>query len=176
VNAPARTGIAAISNSDGGICVLAIDHRDSMRKFLAPDAPDTISAADITTLKIDVVSALIDQVTGVMLEPEFSIPQITGAGLVPSNVGVIAALEAQGYLDDPSGAVTSILDGWSIQHAQDAGAAMVKLLLPYRPEAPLAAAQEAVAKQVAADSQSAGIPLVLEPLPWGLDTQTITPS
>jgi tagatose-1,6-bisphosphate aldolase len=47
---------------------------------------------------------------------------------------------------------------------------MVKLLLPYRPEAPLAAAQEAVAKQVIADSQSAGIPLVLEPLPWGLDT------
>jgi tagatose 1,6-diphosphate aldolase len=83
---------------------------------------------------------------------------------------VIAALEAQGYHDDPSGSITSVLDGWSIEQARDAGAAMVKLLLPYRPDASTAAAQEEVARQIIADSVRLSMPLVLEPLPWGSDS------
>ena len=137
-----------------------------MRRFLAPLAPDSIDAKAITALKVDIVGALIDDVTGVMLEPEFSIPQISASGMIPRRVGIIAALEAQGYLDDPSTAVTSVLDGWSIEQAQAAGAAMVKLLLPYRPDSALADRQEAVAAQIIADSRRCGIGLVLEPLPW----------
>jgi tagatose-1,6-bisphosphate aldolase len=163
-------GVPAVSDERGGIRVLAIDHRDSLRRFLAPEDPQRIKAVDITALKIDIVSALIDQVTGVMLEPEYSIPQITDAGLVPAGVGVIAALESQGYHDDPSGSITTVLDGWSIGQARDAGAAMVKLLLPFRPDAPTAAAQEQVARQIIADSVRLSMPLVLEPLPWGTDS------
>ncbi len=165
--------IDSITDDHGHIRVLAIDHRDSMRRFLAPDDPQSISAADITSLKIDIVSALIDQVSGVMLEPEYSIPQITEAGLIPPMVGVIAALEAQGYHDDPSGSITTVMSGWSIEQARDAGAVMVKLLLPFRPDSPLADEQEAVAARVVADSVRLGVPLVLEPLPWGHDAPEV---
>lgn len=162
-----KVGFDAISDADGSVRVLAIDHRDSMRQFLSPTDPAGVDARLITEVKFDVVRALINLASGVMLEPEFSIPQVIDAGLVPPHVGVIAALEAQGYLADPSSSVTKILAGWSPELAIAAGASMVKLLLPYRPGSALAATQEAVARHVLADCEAAGIPLVLEPLLWG---------
>jgi tagatose-1,6-bisphosphate aldolase len=162
-----KVGFDVISDADGSVRVLAIDHRDSMRQFLAPTDSAGVDARLITELKFDVVRALINLASGVMLEPEFSIPQVIDAGLVPPHVGVIAALEAQGYLADPSSSVTKILEGWSPELAVAAGASMVKLLLPYRPGSPLAATQEAVARTVLSKSEAAGIPLVLEPLLWG---------
>jgi tagatose-1,6-bisphosphate aldolase len=165
-----KSGVQAISDPDGSIRVLAIDHRDSMRQFLSPGNPSGTPSAVITALKLDVVRALIDLASGVMLEPEFSIPQVVDAGLVPHHVGVIAALESQGYLADPAGCVTSILEGWSPKLAAAAGASMAKLLLPYRPGSALAVAQEEVARNVLSECRSAGIPLVLEPLLWGVTT------
>jgi tagatose-1,6-bisphosphate aldolase len=167
---PPKVGVEAISDLDGSIRVLAIDHRDSMRQFLSPTDPAGIDAAQITALKKDIVGALIHYASGVMLEPEFSIPQIIDAGLVPQHVGVIAALESQGYLSDPAACVTSVLDGWSPTLALAAGASMVKLLLPYRPGSTTASAQEAVARDVVAECEAAGIPLVMEPLLWGVST------
>lgn len=158
--------IVDITDATGGVRVLAIDHRDSMRRFLAPHDPASVAAADITALKIEVVGALADLATGVMLEPEYSIPQVMDAGVVPPGVGVIAALEAQGYHDDPAAAPTRVLEGWSAAQARAAGAAVVKLLLAYRPGASFAAAQEDVARQVLADSAAAGMDLVLEPFLW----------
>jgi tagatose-1,6-bisphosphate aldolase len=160
-------GLQAISDANGSIRVLAIDHRDSMRQFLSPTDPAGIDAERIIALKKDIVGALIDKASGVMLEPEFSIPQVIDAGLVPQHVGVIAALESQGYLSDPAACVTSVLEGWSPMLALAAGASMVKLLLPYRPGSATASAQEAVARNVIAESYAARIPLVLEPLLWG---------
>jgi tagatose-1,6-bisphosphate aldolase len=163
-----EVGVQAISDPDGSIRVLAIDHRDSMRQFLSPGNPAEIAASVITELKIDIIRALIDGASGVMLEPEFSIPQVIDAGLVPGHVGVIAALESQGYLADPSAAITTVLDGWSPELALAAGASMAKLLLPYRPGSVLASAQEDVARTVLDACEAAGIPLVLEPLLWGV--------
>jgi tagatose-1,6-bisphosphate aldolase len=162
--------LSAISDGRGRIAVLAIDHRDSLRRFLAPDDPASVTADSITALKIDLVAGLADLMTGVMLEPEFSIPQVLDAGVVPTNVGFLAALEAQGYLDDPGASPTTILDGWSVEQAAASGAAAAKLLLPYHPDRPLAAAQEAVARDVVAECDRVGLPLALEPLFYDLDS------
>jgi tagatose-1,6-bisphosphate aldolase len=167
-----RTGVAAVTDPNGSIRVLAIDHRDSLRRFLSPGDPDAVAASDIIALKLDIVRALISHASAVMLEPEFSIPQVLDAGLVPPHVGVIAALEAQGYLDEPASTTTRVLDGWSPLLAREAGASMVKLLLPYRPGSTSAAAQEEVARQVLADSAEADIELALEPLLWGTSDPT----
>ena len=103
-----------------------------------------------------------------MLEPEYSIPQLLDAGAVPPGVGFLAALEAQGYLADPGAAPTTILAGWSVAQAAASGAAAAKLLLPYHPDHALAEQQEHVAADVLAECRRVGIPLVLEPLFFGL--------
>lgn len=155
--------------SDGGrFGVLAIDHRDSLRAVLAPEDQDSVGADDITDLKRELVGALAAGATGVMLEPEYSIPQLLD-GTLPAEVGFIAALEAQGYAADPEAAATQILEGWSVEAAAACGASAAKLLIFYRPDrAEHAAVQERVAAEVLAECRRVGIPLVLEPLFYGL--------
>ncbi len=157
-------------SAGGRFCVLAIDHRDSLRAFLSPEDPDAVPAALLTGLKTDLVRELGPTATGVMLEPEYSIPQVLDAGVLPAGVGFVAALEAQGYLGRLGEEPTRLLDGWSVEAAAGAGAAAAKLLLPYHPDHPLASAQQEVAGEVIAECRRVGIPLVLEPLYYDLDS------
>ena len=156
--------------SDGGrFGVLAIDHRDSLRAVLAPEDPDSVSTEDITDLKRELVGALAAGATGVMLEPEYSIPQLLD-GTLPDGVGFTAALEAQGYASDPEAGAVELLEGWSVAAAAASGAAAAKLLAFYRPDRPgHAAAQEEAVAAILAECRRVGIPLVLEPLFYGLD-------
>lgn len=158
-----------LRDSRGRFSILAIDHRDSLRSFLRPDDPGSLSADEITALKIDLVDGVADMASGVMLEPEFSIPHVLDAGVMPRGVGFLAALEAQGYLDDPEASATTILDGWSIEQAQASGAACAKLLLPYRPDRVAhAATQERVAAEVTERCHAIDLPIALEPLFYAL--------
>ncbi len=157
-----------LTDEAGRFSILAIDHRDSLRQFLAPEDPASIDAVDITALKIEVVAALADLATGVMLEPEYSIPQVLDAGVLPDGVGFLAALEAQGYLDDPEATPTTLLDDWSPGQAKAAGATSAKLLLPYRPDGRLAEQQEATAIELVAECHEHDLPIALEPLFYGL--------
>lgn len=155
--------------SEGGrFAVLAIDHRDSLRAVLAPDNPDSISADVITDLKRDLVGVLAAGATGVMLEPEYSIPQLLD-GTLPDGVGFTAALEAQGYAAYPEAGPVRLLEGWSVIAAAESGAAAAKLLAFYRPDRPAhAAAQEEAVAAILAECRRVGIPLVLEPLFYSL--------
>ena len=159
---------------NGRFAVLAIDHRDSLRSVLAPDNPDSVSHRDIVDLKRDLVAGLAAGATGVMLEPEYSIPQLLD-GTLPPGVGFTAALEAQGYMADPEAAPVALLEEWSVQAAADCGAAAAKLLVLYRPDRPHAAAQEKAAAEILAECRRVGIPLLVEPLFYGLSDPLLRP-
>lgn len=158
-----------LADERGVFRVLAVDHRDSLRLYLEPTAPESVPDELLTDIKRALVRAISPAATGVMLEPEYSIPQLIDDGSLAQGVGFLAALESQGYLADPSAGPTTILAGWSVDQAAASGAAACKLLLPYHPDRPLAADQRAVAAEVIADCLHTGIPLALEPLFYGLD-------
>jgi len=168
------TGLDDLRDESGRFRVLAIDHRDSLRQFLArgrlADGAGDGSVTDdqITAMKIELVGAVSPFATGVMLEPEYSIPQVIEAGALASGVGFFAALESQGYLDDPGAGPTTVLEGWSVAAAAASGASCAKVLLPFHPDHPLAVEQERVAVDLLAESHEVGIPLVMEPLFFGL--------
>ena len=159
--------IADLTDHHGRFSILAVDHRDSLRQFMRPDAPGSLTAQEISALKIELVAGIADLATGVMLEPEYSIPQVVEAGALPEGVGFLAALESQGYLDEPENSPTTILHDWSIVQAKASGAAAAKLLLPYRPDGRLAAAQERVAREIVAGCHAIGFAVALEPLFYG---------
>ncbi|MDX2378320.1 MAG: DUF2090 domain-containing protein [Acidimicrobiia bacterium] len=163
-------GLAGVTDDADRFAVLAIDHRDSLRQYLAPDDPGALTAEHITKLKIELAAGVADLASGVMLEPEYSIPQVPDAGVLPDGVGFFAALESQGYLGDPGAAPTTVLDGWSVALAKASGAAVAKLLLPYHPDRPLASAQEEVARVIVEECRREGLPLALEPLFYDLDS------
>ena len=69
------------------------------------------------------------------------------AGAVPSWVGLIMPLEAQGYETIGAGRTTTLLDDFSPARALGYGADACKLLLPYRvDDAESAARQDAQAR------------------------------
>lgn len=160
--------IADLADRHGRFSILAVDHRDSLRQFMRPDAPDSLTAVEISALKIELVAGVADLATGVMLEPEYSIPQVIDAGVLPEGVGFLAALESQGYLDEPERSPTAILDGWSIEQAKASGAAAAKLLLAYRPDGRLAGQQEQVAREIVAGCHAIGFAIAVEPLFYGV--------
>ncbi len=136
---------------------------------MSPNDLDAVTDAELTALKVDIVGEASHLATGVMLEPEFSIPQVLEAGALADGVGFCAALESQGYLGRMGEEPTTILDGWSVDAAKESGASACKLLLPYHPDRSLAADQERVAGEVIAECRRVGLPLVLEPLFYDLD-------
>ena len=160
--------IADLADQHGRFSILAVDHRDSLRQFLRPDAPESLTVEEITALKVELVAGVADLATGVMLEPEYSSPQVIDSGALPEGVGFLAALESQGYLDEPEKSPTAILDGWSIEQAKASGAAAAKLLLAYRPDGRLAAEQERFGRQVVTACHAIGFAIAVEPLFYGL--------
>jgi tagatose-1,6-bisphosphate aldolase len=167
-------GLDELRDASGRFRVLAIDHRDSLRQFLTRGSSSdggsgrVVSDAEITSMKIELVGAVSPLATGVMLEPEYSIPQVIEAGALAPGVGFFAALESQGYLDNPGAGPTTVLEGWSVAAAAASGASCAKVLLPFHPDHPLAVEQERVAAVLLAECREVGIPLVMEPLFFGL--------
>jgi len=95
--------------------------------------------------------------------------QAIAEGALPGKSGLVVAVEATGYTGDPAARESRILDGWSVAQAKRMGASAIKLLVYYHPDAPTADEIESLLAQVAADCQQQDIPLMLEPLSYGLD-------
>ncbi len=65
--------------------------------------------------------------------------------------------------------VSRVLDGWSVAQAKRMGASAAKLLVYYHPDAANAADQERLVADVAADCVAADLPLFVEPLSFSID-------
>lgn len=168
--------LTTLADPAGLFEILALDHRDSLRAVINPDSPDSVSDAQLTDLKLDLLGRLGNVASGVMLEPEFSIGPAISTNTLPPWTGFTAALEAQGYLADSSVTHTTLLAGWSVEQASKTGASAAKLLVLWNPSLPDAcAAQEAVIRDVVADCARWELPLFLEPILKGpkLDPDTV---
>jgi tagatose-1,6-bisphosphate aldolase len=164
-----RRGLDACATSRGVFTVLALDHRQNLRRELRPDDPDSVSIDEMAELKRDVVRALAERVSGVLLDPEFGAPRCIEDGSLPGDVGLIVAIEATGY-DGPSTARSSrVLDGWSVAKAKRMGATAAKLLVYYHPDSPATLVQEQLVADVARDCRQHDLPLFLEPITHSVD-------
>ncbi len=170
-------GLASTSSTDGVFKVLAVDHRDSMRVFLDPDDPKSIPAQTLTDIKLRLMRELAAEATAVMVEPEYSAAQAITSRALPGGVGFLAAVEAQGYLGDPTAHKTKLLDHWGVGKAKRLGASGIKLLVLYRPDAGVVTeAQDLVIASVVEDCKEHDIPLFLEPLAYSIEPGVSTDS
>ncbi|HUV88971.1 MAG TPA: tagatose 1,6-diphosphate aldolase [Anaerolineae bacterium] len=153
----------------GVFSILAIDHRNNLRRALNPADPAAVSDEALVAFKQAVVAALAPAASAVLVDPEYGAAPVIAAGVLPGATGLILALERTGYTGERTARVSGLLPGWDAQRAVRSGADGVKLLVYYHPDAPTAPQIEALVRQVAASCQEAEIPLFLEPLSYSAD-------
>jgi tagatose 1,6-diphosphate aldolase len=162
-------GIRACASARGTFGVLALDHRQNLRKELRPADPGSVTFEEMVAFKRAVVRELGSAATGVLLDPEIGAAQCLVDGSLPAGCGLLVAIEATGYDGPPTARVSRILDGWSVAKAKRLGASAAKLLIYYNPEAVNAADQERLVSSVAAECLAADLPLFVEPLSFSID-------
>lgn len=161
--------IQQCATPDGFFVIMALDHRNNLRRALNPSNPDNVSYDDMVRFKRQVVRALSPVSSAVLLDPEFgAAPCVTG-GSLPGQVGLMVAVEATGYTDEPTARRSQILDGWGVEKIARMGASAVKMLLYYHPEARNAAEQEDLVREVAQMCRDYDMPFFLEPLSFPID-------
>jgi tagatose-1,6-bisphosphate aldolase len=163
-----RRGLDACASSRGTFAVLALDHRQNLRKELRPADSGAVTYDEMVEFKRAAVRALAPVATGTLLDPEIGAAQSIADGSLPGRAGLIVAVEATGY-DGPSTArISRVLDGWSVEKVKRMGASAAKLLVYYHPDAANAGDQERLVATVAAECHAADLALFVEPLSFSL--------
>jgi len=161
-------GLRACASERGTFAVLALDHRQNLRRELRPDAPETVTYDEMVAFKRAVVRALAPVATGTLLDPEIGAAQSVADGSMPDRAGLIVAIEATGYLGPETARVSRVLDGWSAEKVKRMGASAAKLLVYYHPDAPNAADQERFVADVSEACRALDLALFVEPLSFSL--------
>jgi tagatose 1,6-diphosphate aldolase len=152
----------------GTFSVLAVDHRDPLRRALEKESPQGRTNEVLTALKKDIVRQLAPVTSAVLLDPETAAGQCVADGSMPGRTGLIVALDT-GSTGDPLNRSTGLVENWSVEKAVRLGASAVKMLLYYHPEAPEAGEREALVQSVAQDCARSDMPFFLEPLSCASD-------
>jgi len=164
----ARRGLEACASAKGTFAILALDHRQNLRRELRPADPESVTYGEMVAFKRAVVRALAPVATGTLLDPEVGAAQCIADGSLPAKAGLLVAIEATGYTGPSTARVSRVLDGWSVEKAKRLGASAAKLLVYYHPEAASAADQERLVADVAADCRAADLALFVEPLSFSI--------
>jgi tagatose 1,6-diphosphate aldolase len=161
-----RDSLAALANSTGVICTLALDHRDAMRNVFKRAGIDDPTEDAMARTKVQIVEVLASSASSIMLDPA------AVARCRPRGSALVVPLEAQGYQAVAGGRLTHLMDDFGPTEAAALGADGCKLLLYYRADhAPTTSCQRELVDRVAARCHENGLPLVLEPLVYRLDAE-----
>ncbi len=165
-------GLRQCSDRGDTLSLLALDHRNNLRKALRSEAPAQVGDGELTAFKREALAALAEASTAVLLDPEFGAAQCIASGALPGDRGLIVALEETGYGPDPHARESHILSGWSVGKAKRMGASAAKLLVYYHPASSRARQIEELVQEVARECAREDLLLVLEPLVYNPDPGT----
>ena len=162
-------GLQQCATRRGALAILALDHRSNLRRSMRPDDPTSVSSADLSAFKREVVNGLAPAASAILLDPQVGAAQMIAAGVLPGQVGLVVAVEESGYSGPATARESRLLSGWSVEKIKRLGASATKLLVYYHPEAAPAPAIEALVRQVAMDCTTVDLPLMLEILSYSPD-------
>lgn len=161
-------GLTQVSTPQLTMSILALDHRNNLRKAFNPKNPNLVSDDDIAAFKSEVVNYVAPAASAVLLDPQIGAFQSIANGSLPGDKGLICAIEETGYTGDPISRMSKVLPGWDAAKAKRMGASGIKLLVYYHPKSDRASQIEQLICQVAETCENHEIPLFLEPLSYSL--------
>jgi len=167
--------LRSLADEEGRFKMMAIDQRGSMSDAIAKvtnRSPEQVSANELAEAKEVITRVLAPYATAVLTDPIYGHPYSFRS--MPRGVGLLLAHEETGY--ERSGATgkerkTNLIEGWSVEKAQHAGADAVKLLLYYHPDVSedVRRHQQDVVQRLGEECQQASMPFLLELVSYALE-------
>lgn len=139
--------------------MLALDHVGSFRRLVNPQNPDSVSKEELIALKAKIIDPLVGQFGGILLDFDHGLPayqRVIAEKNIKSPPPFLLRIEESA---SEEGSTTI---KYSAKELKNAGAAGVKLLLYFNPEAESAKHQLEIGKKVLEDAHSEGLPLFIE--------------
>lgn len=135
---------------DGKFLMLALDHRSSIKKLMNPGDPDAVSDEQVTQLKSEIISALANQFSGLLVDENFGLdayPKHEKPFLLPLEKSSHTGLTQLEY---------------SASDLKNLGASGAKILIDFDPNSENSNHQLEIGKKVMEDCKQNDFPLFLE--------------
>jgi tagatose 1,6-diphosphate aldolase len=143
----------------GYLSLLAADHRKSMRSAMNPERPDSVKAAKLEQLKLDICKCLSHLASATVIDADFA--KAAKKSKVVSEAGLLMALEKSGYSEHEGERYSSLQI--EPRDAMKLGAEGAKLQLHYNPRYQFAAERQiSMLKHAKKECAMVGLPLFLQ--------------
>jgi tagatose-1,6-bisphosphate aldolase len=157
-----------LADDAGFIRVAAIDHPENYLALFDKDV-SAVGFAEVVQSKAELVAAMAEHSSALLLDPVWSLGQGIYSGIVPGRVGIISGIEKLSYAPVGSytgwGAELAVRPHWPIAKVAAIGADGAKIVVFYRPElADVTAEQVRVISDLVRQCDEAEMPLIVEPI------------
>ncbi len=167
-------GMKAVSNDRGVIAAAAMDQRGSLQKSIGAAKGSPVGTHELEEFKVLVSQVLTQHASAILLDPEWGLP---AAKARAKGSGLLLAYEKTGYDATTPGRLPDLLDHWSVQRLQEAGADCIKILLYYAPadDGKINDVKHAWVERIGDECRANDIPFFLECVGYepGVDEKTI---
>lgn len=167
--------LCSLADGEGRFNMMAIDQRGSLSKAIAKTtnrSPEQVSGEELAEAKEVITRVLAPYATAVLTDPIYGYPYSFRS--IPRGIGLLLAHEETGYeRSGPTGKErkTNLIEGWSVEKAQHAGADAVKLLLYYHPDVSeeVCRHQQDLVQRLGEECERTCMPFLLELVSYALE-------
>ena len=177
---PIRT-LDDIATEGGVFSIIAMDQRNTLRRMFSAVGIEATDA-DLRQSKTDVAAALTPLASGILFDPTYGVPAITGNGALAETCGLLVASEPAERGSFGAEPITHRDPELDAQWVLDAGGDADKFFAQLRADRPAPGAGEpdlvasclAAVRDVVADCAATGIPSVIENLVYPLPGEDLS--
>jgi tagatose 1,6-diphosphate aldolase len=167
--------LRSLADEEGRFKMMAIDQRGSLVDAIAKvtnRSAEQVSGEELARAKEVITRVLAPYATAVLTDPIYGYPHSYQS--IPPGIGLLLAHEETGYeRSGPTGKErkTSLIEGWSVEKAEHAGADAVKLLLYYHPDASeeVRRHQQDLVQRLGEECARTSMPFLLELVSYALE-------
>lgn len=129
------TSLTELARPSGGLAMVAMDQRESLRAMLGEHSPAPVPDSDLTKFKIAVATELGAYASGFLIDRDYGFDQVLGDRLLPPTCGLILAADRLRHPPEGGPVVdTSLDERLNPAHLRERGVVAMKLLLVWRPD------------------------------------------
>lgn len=146
-------------SSKGFFHIVALDHRQSLKKMINPGNPEKVSKKTLEQIKLKFSKVFSSQASGILLDPIYGRPVMNA---IKNKCGLLISLEESGYQETKEGRITSLIKNFGPENVKKMGGDAAKLLIYFNPKAKTAKQQKKLVKEVAERCREIDLPFVCE--------------